>query len=204
MRICSSSGPPDRALRDCTQAAWSPDGSLAYADKTTVHVLTADRHRDQVAGPARHHPRSRCITTCFAGFADGSVRTLGTDRIEHRHAGPVTALAVADDGTLISASSDLEGDHPVEGDRLVIAVRDRQSFRLRGHAAPIDTLTVRGSTIVSAGRDGEIRAWVLPPPPVRRQWKGDGKLSHAAIADDGTVALAHAGPAIDVPVAARG
>ena len=109
------------------------------------------------------------VLTCAAGgLAAQDFTTL------KGHGGPIMALAVAEDGRVVSASFDnalglWTGGAPVW---------------LDGHAAAVNAVAVAPGVIVSGGDDFTVRLWEGDASRVLGQH--DGKVAHLAVSPDGT------------------
>jgi WD40 repeat protein/tRNA A-37 threonylcarbamoyl transferase component Bud32 len=211
----------ERVLSGDNCAAWFPDGRSFVFDERGDHTI----RRVDVATGARSVIASDVVnvmslavdgTHVYAGDLSGRVRDVAsaTD-VPVGHAAPVNALA-SRDGLVVAATAMVDrsgsGDRaamlPTLGDRLVTASdgRDEDLVYLRGHAGDVDAvaITARGDRVASAGRDGTIRIWRLPPVE-RRRSDGTSTTSAAALAlDDKILVTTSLGPALDIRDAATG
>ncbi|WP_210572361.1 helix-turn-helix domain-containing protein [Streptomyces sp. GESEQ-4] len=180
---------PVRAL------AFSPDGrSLAAgggSDETdrsqsSRRVLLWDVDSGEVTARLPGHPKRSVRSLAFTadgrdlvgGSFDGTVRVWDVRRAQVRktyvtHGDSVMAVAVGEDGTLVSGAQDNTAQ-----------IRDlhrpdAEPLTLTGHTGPVNAVALSpdGGTVVTGGEDRTLRVWTLADSPVST---ADGPLTALA------------------------
>ncbi len=186
----------------------------SYDGTTRIRSLAARGERDRILG-VRDDSVSRAAVSpdaawVLVGYDNGVVRIRGakneTDDAPAalRHAGPITAVAFARDGsTILTASADRTariwtvrpavtsdlsaGAGGAKADRQPRGLRTIGSPLVLAHDAPVmeAAFSEDGKSVISASRDGTIRLWRSDQGEPRIVGRHDGRVESVAFSPDG-------------------